>query len=130
MEKIKELEQFIQDLNETWRSARYDDLYEYYHENVVMLPPGSNKPIEGIESMVESYRQFGSFGTIHGFDIADLNFYHYESVTICHMQFEVDYEIESGRFQESGLEIYVIDTSGPKPKIIWRSQVTLNADEA
>ena len=130
MEIMKELEQFIHNLNETWRSARYENLYEYFHENVVMLPPGTNQPIEGIEQMVESYRQFGSFGTIHEFDITDLKFYHYGSVAMCHMQFKVDYEIETGRFQESGLEIYAIDSSGPKPIIVWRSQVTLNANES
>lgn len=127
---MKDIKKFIRDLTKTWRSFRYDDLYEYFHEKVVMLPPGTNQPIEGIEPMVESYRQFGSMGTIHKFDITDLKLYHYESVAICHMQFEVDYEIESGRFREQGLEVYAIDTSGPKPKIVWRTQVTLDADQA
>ena len=124
-----DLEQFIRDLTETWKSFHYDDLYEYFHEKVVMLPPGSSQPMVGVEPMVESYRQFGSMGTIHEFSITDLAVYEYESVAICHMQFEVDYEIESGRFQEQGMEVYAIDTSGGMPKIVWRSQVPRNAKE-
>jgi hypothetical protein len=126
---MTDLKQFIRDLNETWQYHRYDDLYEYFHDNVVLLPPGSGEPIVGIEPMVQSYRQFGSMATIHGFEITDLTLYNYNSVAMCHLRFHVDYEIESGRFREDGMDVYAIDVSGPKPKVVWRSQVTLTADE-
>ncbi len=126
---MPDLKKFIRDLNETWRNAQYENLYEFFHKKVVMLPPGSSQPIEGIEPMVESYRQFGSSGMIHRFDIMDIVLYRYESVTICHMRFEVDYEIESGRYREKGLEVYAIDTSGSNPLIVWRSQIALETDE-
>lgn len=125
-----DLEQFIRDLNQTWQSHRYDDLYDYFHDNVVMLPPNSSKPIVGSESMVQSYRQFGSMGTIHVFEITDLSLHHYSSVTMCHMRFHVDYEIESGRYREDGIDVYAIDTSGPKPKVVWRTQIALVAEDA
>ena len=69
-------------------------------------------------------------GTIHKFHINNLTTYDFELLTICHMQFDVDYEIESGRFREEGLEVYTIDTSGSKPKVVWRSQVALNTDDS
>ena len=121
---MTDLKQFIRELNDTWRDHRFDDLYEYFHDKVVMLPPGSSRPIVGIEPMVQSYREFGSIGTIHGFDITDLTLYYYKPVAICNLRFDVDYEIESGRFREHGLDVYVIDTSGSKPKVVWRTQVT------
>ena len=93
-----------------------------------MLPPGSNRPIIGIEPMVESYRQFGTMGTIHGFNITDIEVHEFESAAVCHVQFEVDYEIEAGRFQEEGMEVLTIETGGEKPKIIWRSQLPLKSD--
>lgn len=48
---------------------------------------------------------------------------------MCHLKFEVDYEIESGRFREEGLEVYAIDTSGQKPKVVWRKQLTLQTND-
>jgi ketosteroid isomerase-like protein len=127
---MTDLKQFIKELNKAWMEHRYDDLYEYFHEDVVMLPPGSNKPITGIEPMIESYRQFGTMGTIHKFNIADISIYDFKSAAICHVQFDVDYEIEAGRFQEKGLEVNTIVTSGLEPKIIWRTQVIMKTDNS
>ncbi len=126
---MADIEQFIRGLNAAWMNDRYDELYSYFHDRVVMLPPGSSQPIVGIEPMVESYRQFGSMGTLHSFDIKGLRIFDYGSVVICHLRFDVDYETEAGRFQETGLEIYTIETSGPKPKIVWRSQLSLTVDD-
>lgn len=121
------IERFIRELNETWMSGRYRDLYEYYDNAVVLLPPGSSEPIVGIDSMVESYRRFGSIATMHGFVIQEIRLYDWGKMTICHLNFEVDYEIKSGRFQEEGLEVYAINTAGPKPKIVWRTQIVLQS---
>ncbi|NOZ60333.1 MAG: hypothetical protein GXO74_01490 [Calditrichaeota bacterium] len=122
------IEQFIRDLNKAWLDGRYDDLYDYYDNAVVMLPPGSSTPIVGIEPMVESYRKFGSSCTIHKFAIAEITLYSWKKVAMCHLKFEIDYEIKSGRFREEGLEIYAIDTSGAKPKVVWRTQLTLQTN--
>jgi len=127
---MTDLKQFVRDLNEAWKNHRYDDLYAYFHEKVVMLPPGGSQPIVGVESMIQSYRQFGSMGTIHAFHILALTLYEFGSITMCHLRFDVDYEIESGRFREKGVEVYAIDASGLQPKVIWRTQLPLNENDA
>lgn len=88
------------------------------------------KPVDGIEPLVRSYREFGSMGKIHSFDIIDLAVYEFDVVSICHMRFEVDCEIESGRIREEGLEAYVIDTYGAAPRVVWRTQIATNANDA
>ena len=120
----------MRDLNTAWRDHRYKDLYEYFHDDVVMLPPGTGEPVVGIESMVQSYRQFVSMGTIHAFDITNLAVYEYGTVSMCHMRFEVDYEMESGRFREEGMEVYAIDTSGADPRVVWRTQIATKSSDA
>ncbi len=122
------IEQFIRDLNQAWLDGRYDDLYDYYDPAVVMLPPGSDTPVVGIGPLVESYRQFGSSATLHKFDITEITLYSWNNLTMCHLKFEVDYEIESGRFREEGLDIYAINSSGIKPKVVWRTQLALQAN--
>lgn len=123
-----DLEQFIRDLNRAWREHRYEDLREYFHDEAVMLPPGTTEAIVGVEPMIQSYRQFGSVGTIHAFDTTNLTIHRIGAVSICHMCFEVDYEIESGRFRERGLEIYVIDTADDDPRVVWRTQIATKPD--
>lgn len=125
---MSDITQFIRDLNQAWVDNRYDDLYDYYDNAVIMLPPGSSTPIEGIEPIISSYRDFGSSAAIHNFNILEIKAYSWKNIAMCHLQFEVDYEIESGRFKEKGLEVYAIDTSGPKLKVVWRSQFTLQTN--
>ena len=127
---MTDIDKFVRDLNTAWGDHRYEDLYEYFHDDVVMLSPGTSEPIVGIEPMVQSYRQFVSMGTIHAFNITGLRVYEYGTISMCHMQFEVDYEMKTGRFREEGLEVYAIDTSGADPKVIWLTQIVMKPGDA
>jgi hypothetical protein len=118
-----DLERFIHDLNSAWLEGRYDDLRRYFHPNVVMLPPGGADLIVGIDPMLESYRRFGSLGTVHSFEILNVGVYPFEKLAVCQMSFTIDYEIEAERFKETGLEVYALDTSGEEPRIVWRTQM-------
>ncbi len=122
------VKQFIKELTDTWLEERYDDLYEFFHQDVALLPPGSVAPIIGRELVIDSYRQFASVGTVHKFDILEITLHTYEHTTVCDMLFEVDYELDAGRYHERGLEVYVIDTSGPKFNILWRTQFQLSEE--
>ena len=118
------IEQLIRDMNAAWLAQNHDALYPYFHKDVVMVPPGGDIPIVGVEAMVQSYRDFNAMGTIHDFKILEVNVYHYSGVCMCHMRFEVDYEIEAGRFSEKGQEIYAIENAQQEPKIVWRTQIS------
>jgi len=127
--KMTDIRQFIKDLNETWQQGRYDDLYSFYNTDVVMLPPGRHQPVVGIEPMVESYRQFCEYSTIHNLDMGEPSIYSFNSVAVCHVPFSIDYEVESGRYLEEGMEVYCIETSGKEPAIVWRTQMTLKKEK-
>ncbi len=125
MSVTTDIEKLVRSLNQAWMESRYDDLYQYFHPDVAMLLPGSDKSIVGAEAMVESYREFGAMGKLHAFDIVAIESHTYTGVVICHLTFNVDYEIDSGRFTESGIETYAIDITGTHPKVVWRSQATV-----
>ncbi len=125
---MTDLKTFIHNLNDAWKNHRFDELYKYFHKEVVMMPPGSAQAVVGIEEMVESYRQFASTATIHSFTIKKIDCYERGRIAMCHVHFEVDYEVESGRFQEEGLEVYTIDLSGRGPKVLWRMQIAINGE--
>ena len=120
-----DIRHFIKELTNAWLEERYDDLNDFFHQDVVLLPPGSVTPIIGKELVIDSYRQFAKVGTVHTFDILDITLHEYEHTTVCDMLFEVDYELDSGRYHERGLEVYVIDTSGSKFNVLWRTQFQL-----
>jgi len=115
-------------MNTAWQEARYDSLYLFFHSDVVMLPPGSDQPIQGVEAMVESYRQFGAMGTIHAFEIKKVDVFETDGAAMVHMLFFVDFEIEAGRFQEEGMEVYTVDVFGDNPLVVWRTQIPLKKE--
>ena len=115
----------IREINRAWVDGRFEDLKQYFHKEVVMLMPGSPQALQGVESMVASYREFCAMATVYGFEIKNVMLFPFRDVVMCHARFAVDYEIPSGRFQEEGMEIYAVDPKGQAPKILWRSQMAL-----
>ena len=89
----------------------------------MLLTPGAGVATVGAEAMVESYQQFGSLAKVHGFDVLDVELHARGPVVMAHARFLVDYEISTGRYKETGLEVYAVDVSGSAPKVVWRTQV-------
>lgn len=123
---MNKLEQFLRDLNQAWLDQRYDELSDFFAEGIVMLPPGTSEPIVGVESLLESYRQFTAAATIHDFRIDEISLYEYQSMAMAHVKFDIEYEIDGSRHREAGLDICAINTAGEKPRVVWRTQVMLD----
>jgi len=119
---------FVREMNQNWAEGRFEDLARYFDEQVVMLLPGTGKAMVGVGPMVESYREFCAMAHVHGFEIDEVVTFPFGDAVMCHAHFTVDYEIPSGRFQEEGMEIYLVDTSGPAPRILWRTQSAIAAE--
>ena len=127
---MADIEQFVRELNKAWQEGRYEELREFYHEDVVLLAPARDELIEGVEKVIQSYRDFGAQATLRLFDITDIRVYDYGSISMCHMRFAIDYELDSVRMREEGLEVYAIDTSGDRPGIVWRTQISPPSNNA
>jgi hypothetical protein len=119
--KIKSL---IKEMNLCWLNSEYDSLKKYYHPETVLFRGADNEAIIGCDAIIKSYREFGSMGKIHLFDITSIDIYHFGELFIAHMGFEVDYEIPSGRFKEEGIEVYALIPVKDTYQIVWRNQVS------
>ncbi|MCB9057140.1 MAG: hypothetical protein H6627_01130 [Calditrichae bacterium] len=124
---MDDIKTFIRQLNKIWQDKEYAELYNFFDQNVLMLLPGSTQIVKGVDEMVESFRQFNAMSKIHSFNVTDITSFEFDDTIICHMPFSIDYEIESGRYQEKGMEIYTIMKTDVSFKIIWRTQISLNS---
>jgi ketosteroid isomerase-like protein len=132
MSDHEQIRSLIENLNEAWQAGRFDELDAFYHPDVVLLPPDSGEPIVGRAAVVTSYRDFFEAANLHEFQTTSLETYAFDSTAVCHMRFEIEYTIDSGRFRETGLEVYVLTiptSQETQPVIIWRSQAVLEAAE-
>jgi len=118
---------FIDDLNRTWQAGRYDDLRAFYHPDVVLLPPDAGEPIRGRESVVASYVDFGAAAELQSFEAMGVTVFDFETTSSVHMRFVMRYRHDGRRFEDQGLELYTVQTSGPRPQIVWRCQWLLQS---
>lgn len=123
-------EQFIRNLNDAWINKQFDDLRKYFHDSVVMLPPGATVAITGADNMVESYRQFVDTAKIHAFQTKQISCFNFDSISVCHMPFEIDYEYGGQRSREVGMEVYSIGKFASGLKVVWRTQVPADTNTA
>ncbi len=129
----KSIETFIEELNSTWRKGDFAALTNFYHENVVLLPPDSGEPIHGRAAVIDSYKDFSEQATLAEFRITELQAYPFgatpsdsdSTIHMVHMRFEVEYQLDGQNYSDSGLEVYAV-VGNTEPKIVWRSQSVLD----
>ncbi len=127
------IETFIRELNSTWQRGDFTALENFYHENVVLLPPDSGEPIQGRAAVIESYKDFNEQAMLTDFRITGLHAYPFGStiddpnstIHMVHMRFEVEYQLDGRNYWDSGLEVYAV-VGNTEPQIIWRSQNVLD----
>lgn len=125
-QKNAEIEAFIRSLNDTWLDGNYDELYAYFAKDCVLLPPEDTEAVVGADLIIDSYRQFGEMGTIHSFVIENIETFTRSDIAVCHVNFEVDYEIDDQRYVETGVDVYVLSVTGTYFQVVWRTQKTLD----
>ncbi len=122
---------FVTALNDCWQRGNVDGLADYYHPDVVLLPPDLGTPIRGRESVVASYRDFMDAAQLDRFQDIHLDIFSFPvgdgGSHVAHLTFEVDYTLDGDRYVEKGLEVYVIQDDGTRLQIIWRQQSVLDS---
>lgn len=120
---ISEIKNLVRSLTKTWIEKRIEDLYPFFHENVIVMPPGSDKQISGRNDMVESYRQFVNKAVIRNFEEMNLQVNVFNNTAIANLTFKIVYEIQDKVFSEIGIEVLVLNNFNNEWKIVWRTQI-------
>jgi len=120
---ISEIKNLVRSLTKTWIEKRIEDLYPFFHENVIVMPPGSDKQISGRNEMVESYRQFVNKAVIRNFEEMNLQVNVFNNTAITNLTFKIIYEIQDKVFSEIGIEVLILNNFNNEWKIVWRTQI-------
>jgi len=121
------VERRLRRLNALWLENDYDALATFFHPRAVLLTPGAERSIVGREAIVDGYRQFGSMGKVHEFAVKRVEVHTYAALALCHLRFEIDYEINQQHFRESGTEVYVLSKTEQDWQVVWRTQIAQSA---
>ena len=118
-----EVERFVRDLNNAWIEGRCDDLVPLFHDQVVMVPPGTGQRIVGRDAMVDSYRQFLAAAKVHEFRTLDLRADVFGGTAVAALRFEIRYEMQGRVYQERGTDFMVLHRDDSAWQVVWRTQV-------
>jgi len=119
----KQVENLVYNLQDAWLNNRPDELEQFYHPNVVLLPPGGGEPVEGREAVIESYARFLQAANVNRFEITGLQVDLFDATALATVRFEIDYSMEKETRREQGIEILVLKRSNESWVIIWRTQI-------
>lgn len=128
---------FLLALNDCWQSSDLTGLPDFYHPDVVLLPPDMGEPICGREAVVGSYREFRQAATLKDFQVSGLEIFDFPfsdangdtrfASHMAHLTFTVAYELEGDDYVETGMEVYALAEVEGALKIIWRHQSVLDS---
>lgn len=120
----------IHDLNQAWLLGKWDELEAMLHENVVFETPGMLSRIRGREACLKSFKDYRQVAVTHSFEESHVQIHETQSSAVVHFQFAIDYETKSGRFQESGRDLWVFTRESGRWQAIWRAQLRLEHEVA
>jgi len=121
--QTREIENFIERLNDCWLNDKLENMDMFFHKQVVMLQPGTNKKMIGRETMIESYREFVDSSEVSDFRTKDMAIDVFEDTAIIFYTFEIKYRVETTNYDESGSEILVLNRHNDRWVIVWRTQM-------
>lgn len=111
-------------LNEAWPARRWDELLDVLDPDVVVAPTDGGPRVIGRAAVIDSYRDFLDQAVLHDFEMgrAAIDVFGNTAVAVC--PYTVDYEIESGRWRESGRDVLVLRCAGATWSVVWRTVLT------
>ena len=118
---------FLSHLNHCWPTATPARLADFYHPDVVLLPPDLGAPIIGRAAVVESYAEFLRTARLVSFEVEKLETFAYSQTCMAHLNFDIVYDLGGDRYQDKGLEIYTIIEQAERLEIVWRCQTVLDS---
>jgi ketosteroid isomerase-like protein len=131
MANTEQVAAFLRELQSCWTGGALDRLNEFYHPDVVLLPPDLGPPIQGREAVVASYREFVDTCQLEEFDITAMETFSFPlaagAVNMAHLYFSIAYRLGDERHLEKGLETYTIGEERGELQILWRSQIVLDS---
>ena len=121
--ELKKVERVVEHLFEDWMNERLENLEQYFHKRAVMIEAGTRHRINGIEQIVENYRDFVEDLKIKEYDITNLMVEIFGEIAVAHFGYRMKYRVDNTSFVERNTDILVFRHEGQNWKIVWRTQM-------
>ncbi len=123
MSEVGAIRKILRGVTAAWREGRLEVLEGLLAADVVYVQPGLEERLRGVPACIESYRQFLDAATVHDYREEEPSIDVSGDVAVATVPFAIDYEIESGRFRESGHDLIVLARRNGTWRVQWRTLI-------
>lgn len=116
--------QMVLTINKTCREGKgFDKLGRYFHDDVVVIPPGFRARAEGKDTCLKHYEDACSQMTFEKLEASDEQIDVRGSTAIVTYKYDCTWEFQGKRLEDDGHEILVCTQDGQDWKIAWRTLI-------
>ncbi|MCB2201056.1 nuclear transport factor 2 family protein [bacterium] len=123
MDLAAEVWAVMRSINRAWTEKDFDAFEEFFREDAVMLMPGFKEKVEGRQPLCDSYRQFAEMSTVYRYEEEEPSIDVIGNVAMVTYGYTIDYELESGRFEEKGRDLFLFIKTDGEWKAAWRTML-------
>ncbi|HUF24505.1 MAG TPA: nuclear transport factor 2 family protein [Vicinamibacterales bacterium] len=120
-----DIKSIVGKINDAWLNSRFDELHEYFDENVVLAHPGFEKRTAGRTALIDSYAEFARAATIHHFNAQEPTVDISGDAAITTTPWEMRYTYAGQTLEERGWDMLVFRKTSGAWRVVWRT-VMLN----
>lgn len=108
-------------INQAWRKGGYEELEQYFHKDIVIVPPGFEQRVMGRDVCIRSYRDFGTSAIIREYAESEPTVDVWGDTAVATYSFEIAYEVGGKNSRERGNDVFVFSRQNGKWLAVWRT---------
>lgn len=118
-----ELIAFTNEMDRCWMERRFTDLSTYIADDVVMVSPGGEQRMEGLNVAVESYREFMSRCSVSRFRTFDHVVTHRGPAAVVEYAWDMAWSDQGADHEAKGREVLALVQRDNGWRVVWRTQL-------
>ena len=116
---------FVNAMDACWMERRFEDLRSFLAEDSVLVAPGGQVRIEGVDAAIESYRELMSHSHVRRYATADHAITLRGNAAVVEYRWEMVWSGDGPEHNEAGREVLVLAHRDSKWRVVWRTQIPL-----
>lgn len=120
------IRQIIKNINQAWLTERFEELEQYFHPDIVFVPPKFAGRVEGRAACIDSFRDFTAQASVREFRDGEPTIDVTGRAAVATYPFHMLYELAGESYREDGYDTFVLGKDESGWRAIWR-MVHINA---
>jgi ketosteroid isomerase-like protein len=119
--------ELVKQMDRCWLERRFSDLASFIAQDVVVVAPDGTHRVQGLDSAVESYREFMNRCTVNRFSTSDYVVAQRGEAAVIEYAWNMAWNDRGTNHEAVGREVLVLSRRDSAWRVIWRMQISASA---